>query len=410
MKYSLILLIIAFIQFYLSAQNQKAILQDLRVDLVYLASDYLGGREAGTNAEKLAANYIVDRFKEIGLTPKGVDGSWYQFFDFKHNTNPHATGGEARTGKNIIGYIDNQAPTTVVIAAHYDHIGMGGIASRHTGTPEIHNGADDNASGVAALFRIAAYFKKDSEAKNNNYLFLACSGEESGLLGSKYFVDNPTIDLPNISYMLNMDMVGRLDKNKNLIINGAGTSPSWKPTLEEIEVAGIKVTTTDSGIGPSDHTSFYLKDIPVLHFFTGVHQQYHKPSDDARLINFSGLLDVSNFIIALVELLDGRGKLSFSKTKDESSTRKAAAFKVTLGVMPDYAYQGEGMRIDGVLEGRPAQKASLENGDILIKIGDTEVKDIYDYMEGLSKFKQGEKTTVTIKRGESQLEKEIVFE
>lgn len=409
MKKMIIIIALAFVVHGIQAQNEREVLQELRVDLVYLASDYLGGREAGTDSEKLAADYIVSRFEEIGLTPKGDQGSWYQYFDFDHKDNPHATQGEKRTGKNILGYIDNGSDNTVVIAAHYDHIGMGGIASRHTGEPAIHNGADDNASGVAALIRIADYLKHDSDAKSNNYLFLACSGEESGLLGSKYFVNNPTIDLSTVNYMLNMDMIGRLNQEKSLIVNGAGTSPVWKTALDEIEVAAIKVTTTDSGIGPSDHTSFYLKDIPVLHFFTGVHQQYHKPSDDAPLVNFAGLLDVSNFIIALIDHLDNRGKLEFTKTKDESNTRKAAAFKVTLGVMPDYSYSGEGMKIDGVLDGRPAMKAGLENGDILIQIGDLKVKDIYDYMEGLSKFKQGEQTTVIVKRGEKTLEKEVEF-
>ena len=394
----------------LCGQNEKSLIQDLKVDLVYLASDYLGGREAGTEYETLAADYIAQRFREIGLSPKGEAHNWYQFFDFNHNINPHQSGGEPRRGKNILGYIDNQSKTTVVLAAHYDHIGMGGLASRHIGEPAIHNGADDNASGVAALFRIADYLKNKSMAKQNNYLFLACSGEESGLLGSKYFVNNPTVELSTINYMLNMDMVGRLDQQKNLVINGAGTSPSWKSILQNIEVAGIKVTTTDSGVGPSDHTAFYLKDIPVLHFFTGVHQQYHKPGDDSQLINFPGLLDVSNYIIALIEELDKKEKLAFSKTKDESRNRKASAFKVTLGVMPDYSFQGEGMRIDGVLEARPAKKAELEGGDVLIQIGDTPVKDIYDYMEGLSKFKQGDKTSVKIKRGDRVLKKEVTFE
>lgn len=409
MRILILLWLMCFVS-YGFTQNQKGILQDLRVDLVYLASDYLGGREAGTEYEKLAADYIIKRFEEIGLEPLGDAKSWTQYFTFNHNTNPHLSGGESRTGRNIIGYLDNQANHTVVIAAHFDHIGMGGIASRHVGRPEIHNGADDNASGVAGLILIANYLKNHSNAKSNNYLFLACSGEESGLLGSKYFVENPTIDLSTVSYMLNMDMIGRLDQQKRLIINGVGTSPVWKPVLDAIEVGGIQVTTTESGVGPSDHTSFYFKDIPVLHFFTGIHQQYHKPSDDSPLVNFNGLLEVTNYILAVIERLDAQDKLAFTKTKDESQSRKAAAFKVTLGVMPDYAYQGAGMRIDGVLEGRPAQKASLEKGDILIQLGEVKIKDIYDYMEGLSKFKTGDSAKVLLKRGEQVLEYEVVFE
>ncbi len=394
---------------WLYGQNQQKILHDLRVDVVYLSSDFLQGRQTGTEYEKLAAAYVARRFEDIGLTPAGDGGTWYQFFNY--NSNPHATGGQQeQTGRNVLGMIDNGAATTVVIGAHYDHIGMGGPGSLHAGPAAIHNGADDNASGVAGLIRIARHLKSSEKAKANNYLFLAFSGEELGLFGSKAFVNEPVVDLDKVNYMLNMDMIGRLNDEKSLVINGAGTSPIWKPVLEAIEVGGIKITTTDSGVGPSDHTSFYLKDIPVLHFFTGIHHQYHKPADDAYLVNFDGLLDVTSFIIALIEDLDDNGKIEFTKTKDVSEDRKAAAFKVTLGVLPDYAYSGEGMKIDGVLNDRPAQKAALEGGDILIKIGDIEVKDIYDYMEGLSKFKIGDKTKVVVKRGEETLEKQVIFE
>ncbi|MCB0593081.1 MAG: M28 family peptidase, partial [Phaeodactylibacter sp.] len=230
------------------------------------------------------------------------------------------------------------------IGAHYDHLGHGIMGSLYAGDPAIHNGADDNASGVAALLRIAEELKK-GRAKNNNYLFMGFSGEEMGLFGSKYFANNPTINLGKVNYMLNMDMVGRLNEEKVLAVNGAGTSPAWKEAIENLSIGGIQAKTTDSGIGPSDHTSFYLKDLPVLHFFTGQHTDYHKPSDDAELVNYKGLMLVTDYILALIDELDGAGKLAFTKTKDEDEGKRAAAFKVTLGVMPDYVYQGEGMRI-----------------------------------------------------------------
>jgi len=385
-------------------------MQDLKTDVVYLASDYLEGRETGKAGEVRAADYIAARFEEIGLTPKGSGGTFFQSFDFKYNPNPHGSNGEAeaRTGKNVIALLDNGAATTVVVGAHYDHLGHGIAGSLHTGEPAIHNGADDNASGVAALLRIAEYLK-GGKATNNNYLFIAFSGEELGLFGSKYFVENMTIDAAQVNYMLNMDMVGRLNEERVLAINGVGTSPAWKEVLPKIEVGGIQLKTTDSGVGPSDHTSFYLADLPVLHFFTGQHTDYHKPADDAELINFKGLYDVSDFIIALIEKLDDSGKLTFTKTKDEQQGRQAARFKVSLGVMPDYVYQGEGMRIDGVLDGRAAAEAGFEKGDIIIRIGDTEVKDIYGYMEGLSKFKAGDQTIVVVKRGEEVIEKAVTF-
>lgn len=389
--------------------GQKFDVQQLKVDVVYLASDYLEGRETGKKGEQLAAEYIAYRFEQLGLTPKGDDGSYFHEFNFKHSNNPHLTdGGEKLVGKNVVAYLDNGAAHTVVIGAHYDHLGMGGFGSLHAGQPAIHNGADDNASGIAALLKIAAYLK-EGRAKSNNYLFIGFSGEELGLFGSKKYADNPTIDLSKVNYMINMDMVGRLNEEKVLAIHGVGTSPAFPAMIKEVQVGGIKAKTSDSGIGPSDHTSFYLKNIPVLHFFTGQHSEYHKPIDDAALVNFKGLNLVGNYIIALIEKLDSSGKLEFTKTKDEAKGRQAASFKVTLGVMPDYVNEGEGMRIDSVIEGRPGAEAGMQGGDVIVKMGDLEIKNIYDYMEGLGKFKKGDSTTIVVLRGKKKKELKVTF-
>ena len=377
----------------------------VQVDVVYLASDDLQGRETGTEGERLAAEYIARRFAQIGLKPyaAGNAATWYQPFDFVYKSNPHAEKGEDRTGKNVIGYIDNGADRTVVVGAHYDHLGMGGFGSRHLGEPAIHNGADDNASGVAGMLRIAEKLKA-SPARHNNYLFIAFSGEELGLYGSKYFAQHPVFSLENVNYMLNLDMVGRLNEEGVLAVNGAGTSPAWKTALD-----AIQVKTNDSGIGPSDHTSFYLEDIPVLHFFTGQHEDYHKPEDDSPLVNYEGIVLVTDLIVDLIEKLDPEGELAFTKTKDEQEGRQAASFKVTLGVMPDYVYSDEGMRIDGVMEDRPAQKAGMKKGDVIVRMGEVEVKDIYDYMEGLALYKKGDKAKVVVKRGKEELTFDVEF-
>ncbi len=398
-------LLFSFSCIYSFAQEKD--LQNIRVDIIYLASDYLEGRETGKKGEELAAQYITTRFKEIGLKPKGLDNTYHQVFDFNYTANPHATSGEEKRGRNIIGFIDNQAENTVVIGAHFDHIGRGAFGSRYLEGPIIHNGADDNASGVGALLYLAQQLKS-SDAKNNNYLFMAFSGEEMGLIGSKYFVKNPTIDLSKVNYMLNMDMVGRLGEDKSFVINGAGTSPSWKETFPKIKSGGLKITTTDSGVGPSDHTSFYLEDLPALHFFTGSHEDYHKPSDDSEKVNFKGVQEIGDWMLELIEILDGQGKLAFTKTKDDNQ-RRGASFKVSLGIMPAYSYDGVGMLVEAVLDDKPAQKAGIEDGDVLIKIGDLDVKDIYDYMEGLSKFKKGDSTTLVVKRGEKEVKVEVTF-
>lgn len=402
---NLFLIYVLFAVNNLSAQHSSDLLQ-LKVDVTYLASELLEGRESGARGEHLAAEYIVSRFEGLGLEQKG-DSLWFQPFNFIFKPNPHADQGEPRIGKNVIAYLDNGASTTVVIGAHYDHLGYGHFGSLYDGEPAIHNGADDNASGVAAMLLLAKKLK-NSAAKNNNYLFIGFSGEEMGLYGSKYFLKNATIDTAQINYMLNMDMVGRLNKERVLAVNGTGTSPIWAETLEKISVGNLTNKNTESGVGPSDHTSFYFENIPALHFFTGQHIHYHKPSDDSELVNYQGLLDITDYMLAIIEALDDKGTLVFTKTKDNED-RKAAAFKVTLGVMPDYVYDGEGMRIDGVTEGRPAQLAGLEKGDIIIQMGDIAVKDIYDYMEGLSKFKKGDATKVKVLRGKKVVEKKVQF-
>lgn len=385
----------------LMAQNTE--LMPIQVDVVYLSSDLLEGRETGTKGETMAADYITGRFKQLGLTAS------LQSFDFEVKAHPHATESTPKTGKNVIGFLDNGADYTVVIGAHYDHLGYGSSGSLHRGEPAIHNGADDNASGIAAMLRLAEWLTQDEAPSSNNYLFLAFSGEEFGLFGSKYYASNATLPIENVNYMVNMDMVGRLNEENVLVINGVGTSPSWMPVLEDLEVDPITITTTESGFGPSDHTSFYLKDIPVLHFFTGQHSEYHKPSDDAELINYEGIDLVSQYIYQLVTALDGEDKLTFTKTKDQSQGSRATSFKVTLGVVPDYTYGKKGMRIDGVSEGKPAQKAGLQQGDVILKIGDKEIEDIYTYMEALGSFEPEQNTTIVIQRGEEQLTLPLTF-
>lgn len=418
-----ILLSLTFLLIYLNsglAQKAKineplypdAEILDLKIDVVYLASDYLEGRQTGKPGEALAAEYIIHRFKELGWTAKGTDGSFLQPFPFKTITNPHANPDDAPiagTGHNVVAYLDNGAANTVVVGGHYDHLGWGGTGgSLHAHEKAIHNGADDNASGIAAMLRMAEVLKDRKVGTQNNYLFIAFSGEELGLFGSKFFVNNPTIPLESINYMLNMDMVGRLNEERVIAVNAVGTSPVWNEILPNIKRGRLKIKTTDSGIGPSDHTSFYLKDIPVLHFFTGQHRQYHKPEDDVPLINFPGIYDVSEYLLAIIEKIDGKGKIAFTKTK-QSEERSAAAFKVTLGVMPDYVYSGTGMKIDAVIEGRVAHKAGLKDGDVVLKIGEVDVKDIYAYMEGLSKFKAGDKAPVVVKRGKKEVTVEVTF-
>ena len=383
----------------------------MQEDVRILANDSLEGRGTGTAGEQMAAEYIASRFENLGLQPMGVDG-YFQPFTFKPKTDPHSevefseqATDSTVTGTNIIGFIDNQAPYTVVIGAHYDHLGYGGQGSLYRGdTPEIHNGADDNASGVAVMLNLAQRLKEANTG--NNYLFMAFSGEEMGLLGSNYFVKNATIDASAINYMFNMDMVGRLKADSTLAVYGIGTSPYFKQVVHATN-KNFKIKEHESGVGPSDHTSFYLSDIPVLHFFTGQHEDYHKPSDDSELLNYDGMKMIADYIMDIVTDLDDNGKLSFRATKNESES--TPRFKVTLGVVPDYLYSGKGMRIDGVSEDRPAQKAGLMKGDVVIQLGTFEITDMMSYMKALSNFEAGTTTTVKVERDGQVVEAEVTF-
>lgn len=395
-------------------QNPSVKKVTMMEDVAVLANDSLSGRKTGSEGERKAAEYIAKRFADLNLEPKGTDG-YFQKFTYKASKNPHQeaqftseTTDSTQTGQNVIAYLDNQAENTVVIGAHYDHLGMGGEGSLYREGPAIHNGADDNASGVAMMLHLADSLRFDSaqRPKQNNYLFIAFSGEEEGLLGSNYFVKNPTIDTKKITYMLNMDMVGRLNDENTLAVYGLGTSPIFKQVVNA-NADTLNIAENESGVGPSDHTSFYLADIPVLHFFTGQHEDYHKPTDDTEKVNFEGMKTVANYIFSIIQDLDSQPKLAFKKTKNESEV--VPDFKVTLGVVPDYLFSGKGMRIDGVSEDRPAQKAGLQKGDVVVKMGEYEVTDMMSYMKSLSKFEKGQTITVTVERNGAPREVEVTF-
>jgi hypothetical protein len=316
-------------------------------------------------------------------------------------------GNKERTGHNVIGYIDNGAAHTIILGAHYDHLGYGeDHNSLWTGKPEIHNGADDNASGTAAVLELAKILK-NSKLKKNNYLFICFSGEELGLYGSKYFTENPTIPLDAVDYMINFDMVGRLNNSTHgLTIGGYGTSPSWGKLLPE-KTKSLNVKFDSSGIGPSDHTSFYLKDIPVLFFFTGTHADYHKPTDDADKINFEGEFRVLQYVENVLKETNASDKLAFSKTREPKM--ESAHFTVSLGFMPDYTFSGTGVRADGIIDGKIAQKIGMKAGDVIVKLGDFNITDINNYMTALSKFKKGDTTKVTVMRGKEEKSFDVVF-
>lgn len=385
--------------------------ENLYKHISFLASDKLEGRLTGSKGEKKAAKYITKYFKKLGLTPY-LGNDYRQTFDYTVKLNPRISGGEeiSNTGTNVLGYLDNGAKKTIVIGAHYDHLGKNEHqnSTLPNATGQIHNGADDNASGVAAVMELARIFTQNKAIEDANFVFALFSGEEDGLIGSKKLAEELAFQKHPVVAMLNMDMIGRLNKDKALTVGGVGTSPIFGDIVNRYKPAGFNLAIDSSGTGPSDHTSFYLKDIPVLFFFTGTHEDYHKPSDDTERINFEGQKIIVSYIFGIAETLSRTDEIPFTKTKSTTS-RATPQYKVTLGIMPNYAEGGEGLIVDGVMEGRTGAIAGLQQGDVITRIGDCEIKDVYAYMECLAKFNVGDEVEMTFIRNGEVIDTKVKF-
>jgi len=322
-------------------------------------------------------------------------------------------------GHNVAGLIEGSDPVLkneyIVIGAHYDHLGIDQLleASMYKGKEKlIHHGADDNASGTTGVLEISEKLAAIRSQLKRSIIFVAFSGEELGILGSTYFVNNPPIELKNIVAMLNMDMIGRLNNDNALTVIGAGTSSKWKDLLNEKNKYGFKLAFSDGGLGGSDHQSFSNKGIPVLFFFTGMHSDYHKPSDTPDKINTSGEEKVAKYVLDIALAIDDFAtrpdyvKIDEPSNKGKGSTRA----KVSVGTVPEFGYNGAGYKISGVTEGGPASKAGMLPGDIIIKFGTKTIGNIYDFMYAIGDYKAGDKVNVTVLREgkEVQLMVELV--
>jgi hypothetical protein len=314
---------------------------------------------------------------------------------------------------NVVGMIEGSDARLkseyVIIGAHYDHLGFGGPESLAADPKaQIHYGADDNASGTAALLELARVVGSDRAKIKRSVIFMAFAAEELGLLGSAAYTKNPVAPLAATVAMLNMDMVGRL-RNDSLFVGGVGTSPVWKPLLDKLnaDVQGPEATGRrfqlgigQDGFGPSDHQSFYVKDVPVLFFFTGSHDDYHKPSDTAEKVNAEGTRQIAEFVREIAVNIAGEAeRLAFTKVKSETSNQgRRGGFRVSLGTVPSYAEQSEGLKLDGVRPGSPAEKAGLKAGDVIIKLAAFSIRNVYDYTAALSELKPDEQIEVIIRR------------
>lgn len=347
---------------------------------------------------------------------------------------------------NVIGILPGSDPKlkeeVIVIGAHYDHLGHGGEGSLAPRSGEIHHGADDNASGTAALLELARTFAAQKPRPKRTLAFIAFGGEEEGLLGSNYYVTHPRFPIANTIAMFNMDMVGRMKDNK-LIIGGVGTAPEWRDliakenveakTVSQAELANVSapgkvtavvdpsgtvtaaivrpqrfaLTLTEDGFGPSDHSSFYAKQVPVLFFWTGTHEDYHKPTDTADKINYVDEARIAGMVAQLVKDVDLNEKRPTYALAKSESTGRSTGFKVSLGTIPNYAEASDGLLLDGVREDSPAAKAGLKAGDKIVKLAGRDVRNVYDYTYALGEMKAGQEYEVEIMRAGERMKLKI---
>ncbi len=354
----------------------------------YLADDALEGRLAGSPGEACAADYIARAFEALGLRPAGEDG-YFQHVRVASAVNPHAPAAE---GRNVLALLPGADPelrgSAVVVGAHYDHLGHGEFGS--TGEPgEIHNGADDNASGVAALLE-AARLLASGPAPARSVLFIAFTGEELGLIGSAHYAGNPAVPLAHTVAMLNLDMVGRLEDDA-LIVYGMGTAPEWQEIVPAANAElAIPLAFEESGFGPSDHTSFYVHEVPVLHLFTNAHADYHRDTDDWEKIDAAGLERVARLTANVARAVAERpARLTVIPGVGQREQR-AGGYGAWLGTVPDFTPVEEGVLLSGVTAGSPADEAGLRKGDILVGLGTHEVTDLEAFTAALRAHKPGD--------------------
>jgi aminopeptidase YwaD len=338
---------------------------------------------------------------------------------------------------NVVGILDGSDPAlkkeVIVIGAHYDHLGRGGEGSLAPREGDIHHGADDNASGVAGILELARLLRSADSRPRRTIVFIAFSGEEEGLLGSNYYVNHPLVPLSDTVAMINMDMIGRMKDNK-LIVSGIGTAKEWRSIVETQNAAqGITVTANagsgprsngyplvvaangrpivtsepakqfqlalnEDGFGPSDHSSFYAKQVPVLFFWTGTHDDYHKPSDTADKINYTDEARILGLVGRIVRDLDSDDKRLVYSVAKSVSTGRATGFRVYLGTIPNYADSNDGLLLDGVRDDSPAAAAGIKAGDKIVKLAGREIRNVYDYTYALGEMKAGQQYEVELLR------------
>ncbi len=378
-------------------------------DIKFLSDDRLAGRLTGSPGADTAAAYLARRFKAVGLQPAA--GGWFQRFTIARDApvaqHAHVAG---LKGSNVIGLLPGHDPVlrneAIIVGAHYDHLGLGGFGSLDPdSTGKVHNGADDNASGAAMLIQIASRLAVMPPART--VIFIAFSGEELGLLGSSYYVKQPIYPLSTTLAMINLDMVGRM-RQKRLIVYGSQTAREFPALLDSLNWhAGLDLKAQGDGYGPSDQSSFYAAGRPVLHFFTDLHEDYHRTTDDWQKINVEGFDQVATFVTGVVTALANR-PLPLTAVTAAPRTSSAGASSGTgygayLGTVPDMTDSPGGVRLLGVRAGSPAEKAGLRGDDVIIRIGEMNVPDLEAMTQALRSHQPGDTVDIVVRRGNAEV-------
>ncbi|MEM7264031.1 MAG: M20/M25/M40 family metallo-hydrolase, partial [Planctomycetota bacterium] len=395
--------------------------EQLRAHVDRLASDELEGRGIGTEGLDRAAEYIAQQFEAMGLQPGGEDGGYFESFRV-----PGGPGGKAASLRNVIAVLPGSDPEwadqCVVVGAHYDHLGYGWPGGRESELGKIHNGADDNASGVAVLLEVARLLKKTHQPRRS-LVFVAFSGEEWGRKGSKHFVgrDHPPYTRDGVLGMINLDSVGRLEGRK-LMVLGAGSAYEWPHIAMGIGfTTGVESNAVMDELGASDHQSFQEVGIPAIHLFAGPHEDFHRSTDDATKLDMDGMVQAATWTReALVYLTEREERLKsqLSKKPDANepasttgpSEKPAGERRVSLGVMPDYRFRGPGVRVERSLPNTPAKRAGIKAGDVLMSIDGQKLKDLRAYSDLLRRYSPGDRVKIKVERDGAPLEFDTVFQ
>ncbi len=384
----------------------------IEADVRWLADDAREGRGVGTDGLRASAEYIAMRFEDLGLEPGGTDG---YFQPFEMGSSPMLASVAGTLVRNVVGILPGRgdlAGQVVVYGAHFDHLGTGTGVYAHAVTDtasanQVHNGADDNASGTAALMYAAELLAAREAPSRRTLVFVAFTAEELGTIGSQYYVDNPALPNDSTVAMVNFDMVGRL-KGDSLIIGGTASASELEAAIEVVNADyGFTISKQRTPWGASDHYVFYAEAIPVLHLYTNTHSDYHNPNDDWDKIKSAGIAKITRFAVDLGwSFATEPTQLTYAAVpKPEIRTGQRAS----LGTIPDFGGGSDGFRLRGVTPASAAEEAGLQGGDVIVQIGDVEVKDIYGLQGALTTYKTGQTVTIVFIRDGERMETEATL-